>query len=68
MSEGNAYVLRIDGPLLRRQRRVLQGLSDAILRGVPYVPESNDEKDLMEGISALLDVIADQAHDRYGID
>ena len=50
------YTLRINGPLLRKQRKWLLKLAD------------KDPNDNLEGIIALLDEIADQAHDNYGID
>lgn len=68
MSEMENYALRIDGPLLRNQRRLLLKIIDATFRGTPYIPQVNDDKDLLEGLMALLDEIADQAHDHYGID
>jgi hypothetical protein len=52
------YDLNIDGPLLRRQRGWLLGIA----------PRSDDEINLREGLLNLLDAIADQAHDKYGID
>lgn len=55
----HAYALRIDGPLLRRQRQWLLDLADKT---------AGDGRDHLEGVIALLDEIADQAHDRYGID
>lgn len=55
----NAYALRIDGPLLRRQRQCLLELHNTAAK---------DDHDLLEGVLGLLDEIADQAHDRYGID
>ena len=65
---GHSYSLRIDGPLLRNQRRLLLRLSDSIRSDVPYVSNAADEKGLFEGVVSLLDEIADQAHDRHGID
>jgi hypothetical protein len=62
------YVLRIDGPLLAKQRQLLLKAFDTVFRGDPYVPESPNDQDLLQGIIALLDEIADQAHDRHGID
>ena len=61
------YTLRIDGQLFRRQRQLLLNILDAVSRHEPYVPAANDT-DLLEGATALLDEIADQAHDRHGID
>ena len=61
------YTLRIDGPLLRSQRLLLARLIEAASDNKPYVCE-NDDRGLLEGILALLNELADQAHDRYGID
>ena len=63
-----AYPLRIDGPLLRGQRELMYKLLDAAHRGIPYAPKGCTEKELLEGIVEMLDTIADQAHDRHGID
>ena len=62
------YTLQIDGGLLRQQRLLLLTLLDSFRRNSPTVPRTQDAGDLLEGISALLDEIADQAHDQYGID
>jgi hypothetical protein len=67
MAELLPYDLRIDGDLFRRQRLLLLRLLDTVAGNRPYVPEPAD-KDLAEGIVNLLDDIADQAHDRHGID
>ncbi len=61
------YALRIDGPLLASQRRLLLKVFDTVFRGDPYVPEALNDQDLLQGIIFLLDEIADQAHDRHGI-
>ncbi len=53
------YELRIDGPLLAKQRRWLLDLADKT---------TGHGREHLEGVVALLDEIADQAHDRYGID
>ena len=45
-------------------KRYAQWLYEQVESGV----RSTKEQDLLEGISLLLDAIADQAHDRYGID
>jgi hypothetical protein len=55
------YRLRIDGPLLREQQKVLIG----ILAGQKHTQET---RRTLEGILELLDEVADQAHDRHGID
>jgi len=61
------YRLHIDGPLFRRQRELLMRLL-AIAHGKQaYKPKPGDEE-LLEGVLALTDEIADQAHDRHGID
>ena len=67
-SDLHHYALRIDGDLLRSQRRLLLKLFDSARRNVSKVPKSRVDTDLLEGILALLDEIADQAHDQYGID
>ncbi|MEI8375722.1 MAG: hypothetical protein WCJ35_23110 [Planctomycetota bacterium] len=59
MSELQNYTLRIDGPLLRRQREWLLELTSRT---------THDDQSHLEGIIALLDEIADQAHDQYGLD
>jgi hypothetical protein len=62
------YELRIDGPLLHAQRRLLLRLLDAVSHHQAYVPKTRDERGLWEGLISLTDAIADQAHDRHGID
>jgi hypothetical protein len=68
MNPLQVYTFTIDGPLLRNQRCLLLKVMDAASRGRPYVPETDGDRDLLEGLVALLDEIADQAHDRYGLD
>ena len=68
MTEPQEYVLRIDGPLLANQRRLLLKVLDTVFRDEPYVPEAKDDEGLLQGIMSLLDEVADQAHDRHGID
>ena len=68
MAELKPYALRIDGPLLANQRRLLFKLLDAVSRTEPCVPEARDDEDLLQGIVTLLDEIADQAHDQHGIE
>ena len=63
----HAYALRIDGPLLALQRRLLFKIFDTLFRGNPYVAEGSDDQNLLQGIIALLDEIADLGHDQYGI-
>jgi hypothetical protein len=53
------YALRIDGPLLANQRQWLLDLADKT---------TGHGREHLEGILALLDEVADQAHDRHGID
>jgi hypothetical protein len=62
------YALRIDGPLLRKQRHLLLKLVDFAHRNTPNISMAKGDADLLEGLVALLDEIADQAHDQYGID
>jgi hypothetical protein len=61
------YQLRLDGSLLRRQRRLLEELLGVGLRGGPRVPQ-HDDAELLQGVVELLDEIADPAHDQHGID
>ena len=68
MSALKPYALCIDGQLLRSQRQLLLKLVDTTFCGKPYAPPANEDRDLFEGIIELLDEIADQAHDRHGID
>jgi len=63
----HTYALRIDGPLLAKQRELLLKVFDTVFRGNPYVAETPNDQDLLQGIIVLLDEIADQAHDRHGI-
>ena len=55
----HAYELRIDGPLLRRQRQWLLDTADKT---------TGNGRESLDGVIALLDEITDQAHDRHGID
>lgn len=62
------YALRIDGPLLARQRQMLLKVMDTAFRGEPYRAETPNDEELLQGLLNLLDEISDQAHDRHGID
>lgn len=62
-----SFSLNIDGPEFRRQRALLLKLLARTQRLVPPT-SSPDEKELLEGLINLTDAIADQAHDRYGVD
>ena len=68
MAELKPYALRIDGPLLANQRRLLLKLLDAVSRIEPYVLTARHDENLLQGIVTLLDEIADQAHDQHGIE
>jgi hypothetical protein len=61
------YTLDIDGPLFRRQRELLLRLNEVVRYGRAYERHDGDEV-LMEGLLELTDAVADQAHDRHGID
>ena len=67
MSELKSYALRIDGPLLRNQRQLLMKIAELARHKQPYEPLPGDDA-LLEGLLGLTDEIADQAHDRHGID
>ena len=62
-----SYRFTIDGPLFRSQRRLLLRLAELVRHGLSYAPASGDVK-LLEGLLNLTDEIADQAHDRFGVD
>lgn len=55
------YRLRIDGPLLREQQKVLIG----VITGQGH---GQDTRQALDGILDLLTEVADQGHDRHGID
>jgi len=61
------YDLNLDGPAFRAQRKLLMKIADLVHRNRPYEPAPGDER-LLEGLLGLTDAIADQAHDRHGID
>jgi len=61
------YHLHLDGELFRKQRELLMRLVALVHGKEAYKPNPGDE-DLLEGLLALTDRIADQAHDRHGID
>ena len=61
------YHLTIDGPAFRQQRELLQRLRGFAAAKMPYWPAPG-EAELLEGLIELTDELADQAHDRYGID
>lgn len=58
MAKLQNYDLRIDGPLLAKQRRLLLKVLDTVFRDELYVPEAKDDEDLLQGILSLLDKIA----------
>ena len=62
------YLLTIDGPLLRNQRQLLLKLLDAACRKTAFRFEGDNDRALLAGLAAMLDEIADRAHDRFGID
>ena len=67
MNEPKQYVFRLDGQLFRDQRQLLLKIADLVRRKQPYEPTGGDEA-LLEGLIAMSDEIADQAHDQHGID
>jgi hypothetical protein len=66
MNEQN-YRLSIDGSQFRRQRELPILLTDAARNDRPCELGSQ-QAELLEGLVNLTDAVADQAHDRYGID
>jgi hypothetical protein len=67
MDNVKPYLLNIDGPAFRAQRQLLLRIADAVRRKQPYEPAPGDD-DLLEGLLGLTDAVADEAHDRHGID
>ncbi len=61
------YRLHLDGKLFRSQRELLMRLAALVQGKQAYKPKPGDEE-LLEGLLALTDEIADQAHDKHGID
>ena len=61
------YTLNIDGKLFRSQRELLMKIADLARRKRPCSPMPGDGA-LWEGLLELTDELADQAHDRHGID
>jgi len=55
----------IDGPKLREQRKVVL---DLLASGINLGPLTDTEEEALEGLTNLLDEIADCAHDVYGKD
>ncbi|HBO44909.1 MAG TPA: hypothetical protein DD670_13470 [Planctomycetaceae bacterium] len=55
------YALHLDGPALQKQRRLLLEISNRVVGNPPDV-------ETLDGLINLLDDLADQAHDRHGID
>jgi len=62
-----SYSLNIDGPDFRKQRQLLLKLRGLAAGRIPNVPDPGD-RELLEGLIELTDALADQAHDRHGID
>ena len=67
MNDEKRYSLHVEGPLFRAQRELLVKITDLVRRKQPYEPAAGDEG-LLEGLLGLTYAIADQAHDRHGID
>jgi hypothetical protein len=68
MAQTRDYSLALDGPLFRRQRQLLLKILDFADRRKPLLIGPVEERRHLEGLIELLDALADQAHDRYGID
>jgi hypothetical protein len=67
MNDMKHYTLNLDGPAFRAQRELLLRIADLVRQKRSYTPVPGDEG-LLEGLLNLTDAIADQAHDRHGID
>jgi hypothetical protein len=61
------YEFDLDGPLFKEQRRLLCRIAESIRRREQYRFTDRDGE-LLEGLTEMTDAIADQAHDRHGID
>jgi hypothetical protein len=66
VDELKQYSLNIDGKLFRSQRELLLKITDLARQKRPYSLTPGDEV-LLEGLLELTDELADQAHDRHGI-
>ena len=62
-----SYSLNIGGPEFRQQRELLQRLRGSAVAEMPYWAAAGEAESL-EGLINLTDAIADQAHDRHGVD
>ena len=67
MNDMKHYTLNLDGPAFRAQRELLLRIADLAQCKQPYEPAPGDEA-LLEGLLNLTDAVADQAHDKYGIE
>jgi len=65
-SEAQNIFASLDGPLFRRQRELLLKLADQARHSQPITLTEQDQE-LLEGLINLTDALADEAHDRYGI-
>ncbi len=61
------YDLAIDGPTFRSQRELLLKLQRLADGRTSEVPDPHD-RELLEGLIELTDALADQAHDKHGVD
>ena len=61
------YSLNIGGPEFRKQRELLQRLQGSAEAEMPYWAAPG-EAEWLEVLINLTDAIADQAHDRHGVD
>lgn len=66
-TQPSPYHLAIDGPTFRSQRKLLLKLQGLVAGGIPNVPDPGD-RELLEGLVELTDELADQAHDKHGVD
>jgi hypothetical protein len=67
MNDTKRYDLHLDGQLFCAQRELLLKVTDLARCKQPYEPAPGDEA-LLDGLVELTDSLADQAHDRHGID
>ncbi len=73
MSDQTYTLNNLDGPLFRQQRAWLINTAAVAAHaldanGVATFQLTKADVELLDGLVELTDAIADQAHDRYGID
>ena len=60
--------INLDGPLFKQQRLLILRLLEWFRADEDTSLDASRDADLLEGLTELLDAIADQAHDNYQVD